>query len=722
MQPILSLLVFLFIGSFLQAQIISGKITDLNDNALFGTSVYLKGTYDGTTTDSLGNFKFQTSETGEKILVVKFIGYEDSETPVIIQLDQPVVMKVSMHEKKTALNEVVITAGVFEAGDKKRGLQLKTLDILTTANSNGDIAGALNTLPGTQSVGEEGGLFVRGGEKNETKTFVDGMLVSNPYTSKVPDMPSRGRFSPLLFSGVSFSTGGYSAEYGQALSAALILQTPSFPEKSLTSISLFPFGAGVNKTWKGDSASFTAILDYHNMAGYFKAVKQEVDWKKSPEGLGSTFLLRKKIGKSGFFKSFASLNASKLEFELPAYLVDNDNRNLKLINDDIYFNSVYTEVLPSQWLLKAGVACNFDIEKVNFDHFMANTYNDNGQARFVIQKNLNSKLLFKTGAEINFQKYHQEYLQKDSFFNADMHFSSAILGVFAETEWAVSSRLFLRLGSRFEYTGIQHQMNLVPRTALAYKTSDNSQISVAYGTFTELPKDDYLKFNTSLSTEAAAHYVANYQLSINDRMFRAEVFDKEYKHLATFDSILNDPNPAHYQNDGYGYARGLELFLRDRKTLRQGDFWIAYTFMDTKKKYLDIKTLQRPYLFSKHSFSVVGKYFFSKLNSQVGLTYQFTSGRPYYQKVAGEFLNGFTPDIHNVSLNISYLTRFAGNFTIIHFSVNNVLGNNQIYGYHFSNEKDVSGNYQAYPVKAQAKRFFVLGIFVTFDKTSSLIN
>ena len=46
--------------------------------------------------------------------------------------------------------------------------------MLTTANSNGDIFNAINTMPGTQSVGEEGGLFVRGGEKYETKTFVDG--------------------------------------------------------------------------------------------------------------------------------------------------------------------------------------------------------------------------------------------------------------------------------------------------------------------------------------------------------------------------------------------------------------------------------------------------------------------------------------------------------------------------------------------------------------------
>jgi hypothetical protein len=35
-------------------------------------------------------------------------------------------------------------------------------------------------------------------------------------------VPSRGRFS-ILFSGMSFSTGGYSAEYEEALSSVLLL-------------------------------------------------------------------------------------------------------------------------------------------------------------------------------------------------------------------------------------------------------------------------------------------------------------------------------------------------------------------------------------------------------------------------------------------------------------------------------------------------------------------
>ncbi|MEJ7665878.1 MAG: hypothetical protein WKG07_43365 [Hymenobacter sp.] len=59
----------------------------------------------------------------------------------------------------------MITGGAFEASDERRAAVLKPLDMLTTAGANADIAAALNTLPGTTRVGEEGKLFVRGGRR-----------------------------------------------------------------------------------------------------------------------------------------------------------------------------------------------------------------------------------------------------------------------------------------------------------------------------------------------------------------------------------------------------------------------------------------------------------------------------------------------------------------------------------------------------------------------------
>ncbi len=140
-------------------------------------------------------------------------------------------LTVILEEQPGEIRAVIIAAGAFDSGELSRPVVLKPMDIATTPSAVGDIYGALATLPGAQLVGNEGGLFVRGGEGYETKTFIDGMQVSNPYMSKLPDLPTRSRFSPLLFSGTAFSTGGFSAEYGQAPSSSGLTYMHASPKR-----------------------------------------------------------------------------------------------------------------------------------------------------------------------------------------------------------------------------------------------------------------------------------------------------------------------------------------------------------------------------------------------------------------------------------------------------------------------------------------------------------
>jgi len=68
--------------------------------------------------------------------------------------------------------------------------------------------------------------------------------VAQPYDASTNNLPTRGRFSPFLFSGISFSTGGYSAEYGEALSSVLLLNTLDEPDQNKTDIALMTVGLG----------------------------------------------------------------------------------------------------------------------------------------------------------------------------------------------------------------------------------------------------------------------------------------------------------------------------------------------------------------------------------------------------------------------------------------------------------------------------------------------
>ncbi|NBW38196.1 MAG: TonB-dependent receptor, partial [Cytophagia bacterium] len=195
--------------------LISGKVSDEKGESIPGANVSLKDTYDGASTNIDGSFRFSSTEKGKHVLVVTFVGYKNHEQAVELT-GTPLVLNIELKETINQLEAVTITAGAFTASDESRRTVFKALDIATTAGATADIAGALNTLPGTQKVGESGRLFVRGGEGNETKTFIDGMVVLDAYGPAAPNTPSRGRFLPFMFKGTSFSTGGYSAEYGQA--------------------------------------------------------------------------------------------------------------------------------------------------------------------------------------------------------------------------------------------------------------------------------------------------------------------------------------------------------------------------------------------------------------------------------------------------------------------------------------------------------------------------
>jgi hypothetical protein len=211
MKQLLLMMMAMFATMFAFAQTkITGTVKDNHNRPVASVSITLKDTYDGAVTDSTGKFSFRTSEKGDHIIEIKSVGYKTIQQTITLK-GEPIALAFSLKEEVNEMNAVTVTAGSFSAGDRKRGNVLTALDIVTTGGANGDITAALKTLPGAQQVGEQEGLFVRGGAGYETKQFIDGTLVNNPYNTSVPDIAQRGRFSPNLFKGTVFTTGGYSA-------------------------------------------------------------------------------------------------------------------------------------------------------------------------------------------------------------------------------------------------------------------------------------------------------------------------------------------------------------------------------------------------------------------------------------------------------------------------------------------------------------------------------
>lgn len=672
---------------------ITGKVTDTRGEPLIGANVLIKDSYDGTSSGAEGVFNFTTSETGAKVLQVLILGYETYEQPV--QLDgKEINLNIKLKEKVNELNAVTISAGSFEASDEKKAVILSPLDIVTTASAAGDIYGALQTLPGTQTIGETEGLFVRGGSATEAKTVIDGMDVPHPYFSSVPDIAQRGRFNPFLFKGTFFSTGGYSAEYGQAMSSALLLKTQDMPDKSLShvGISVVGIGGGHEHRWKNTSLGLSA--NYINLAPYFNIAKQRTDWVKDPQNIGTELTFRQKTSKTGMIKTFGYFNASQVSLNRDD--ISSGQRNLfELDNRNTYINTSYKELIRNKYTLYTGIAYGRNEDRIQIDTTKITADDEHIQVRSTLSRQIGRLSDIKIGGETG----HADYTSSFNQFTRDNE--ENLSAGFIESNIYLTDKLVTRVGARTEHSTLIGKTNYAPRASLAYKTSDDGQVSLAYGQFFQTPSQLYVTPQTAdLDFEKASHYIVNYQIITDKRTFRIEPYYKVYENLIR---TAPDTNVS-----GTGYAKGIDIFWRDKKTIKYVDYWISYSYLDSKRQYLDYPMETVPTFASKHTLSLVYKQYIPKLTSNIGASYTFATGRPYFNPNNPVFLGDRTNDYHNLSLNFNYLTTIRDNFTVFVLAVSNVLGFDNIYGYNYSPDGKTRN-----AVQAPNKRFIFAGMFIT---------
>ncbi len=740
---LLPTLILLFYHT-LSAQVkISGTTKDNKNHPLAGVSITIKNTYDGSTTDSAGNFTFHTTEKGEQIITASSIGFNAFEQKINIS-KEPIQLAIALKEKLDELKAVMVTAGSFAAGDSKRAAVLSSLDVATTAGSNADITAALKTLPGTQQVGEQEGLFVRGGAGYETKQFIDGTLVNNPYYSSVPDITSRGRFSPFLFKGTVFTTGGYSALYGQALSSALLLESIDLPEKSEIDASISPLflGIGTQHLAKDKKSSWGINYGYTNVALYFNLVKQTPDFFKIPRFHNGDANFRFKTKSGGIVKYYTTFSQSNLGLRRP----DIDSLYLKdafaLTNYNWYNNLSWRENLGNGWKMNLGTSYSTNKDNIiqqiqdqsnrpkQFETGMYWMQNKNfdlehrqdlSQVKAVFEKKLTGISSIRFGSEY-WYSYDKSTIH-DSLYKLIDNYTAA----FAETDIFLTNELAAKTGLRVESSSIIHKVDIAPRLSLAYKTGKNAQISVAYGIFYQKPENNQLYYTTSLGMTKATHYIINYQKMTPERIFRVEGYYKKYEDLIK--TVPVSYYSAGYNNNGTGYAKGIDVFWRDKKSIKNFDYWISYSYIDTKRDYLNYPQQLQPNFVANHTASVVMKRFFTKIKSGFNFTYSYATGRPYYNLLVNNnnkyFIadEGKTKSYNSLNFSAEYVPGIgkanAKTFIVLFASMTNVLGANQVYGYNYS----YNGMYKE-PVVPPAKRFYFIGCFLSWgvDRSQDAIN
>ncbi|WP_300566421.1 TonB-dependent receptor [Flavobacterium sp.] len=692
---------FISLIGFSQATI-SGKITDNKNKPLSGVNVFVDGTYDGATTNESGDFSFETTTTGNQILVISYLTFDTQNFPIVIETYQSQTIKLK--SSVNSLDAVYISAGTFEAGDKARVSVLKPLDIVTTAGSNADIVAALQTLPGTQTVGESGRLFVRGGEADETQTFVDGVRVAQPYGATSQNLPTRGRFSPFLFSGISFSTGGYSAEYGDALSSVLLLNTTEVPDEEKTDVSFMTVGLGLSNTQKWNKSSLSVNTAYIDLAPYQAAIPQDVHFNRAFQSLSGETVYRYKFN-AGMLKMYAAFDASRFDLDQESINAPYKTR-IDLHNNNFYFNTSYKGRFGNNWQLIAGMSYGYGNNKIGIDTDKLNNTENASHLKVKLKKSFSDRVKLSFGADYFITKFDEDFNK-----TFESGYNSNIAAVYTEADIFFSKEFAAKVGVRVSNNDLLKETAISPRASLAYKVSKNGQFALAYGMFEQAPKQDYLKYSDDFENEKASHYILNYQYSHEKRTFRAEVYYKDYSDLVKFDTETAQFD-SQYNNKGFGFAKGLDVFWRDGKTIKNMEYWVSYSYIDSKRDYKNYVSEVTPSFIAKQNISLVTKYWINDWKSQIGFSHSFNSGRPYQNPNEAQFMNSKTKTYNNLSFNWAYL---LSQQKILYFSISNMLGTKNVYGYEYANTQNANGIYDRRAITPSADRFFFVGFFWTIS-------
>ncbi len=710
MKIITTILILTFCFELHAQNIISGIIKDKNGNPIEGANVYIKGSIDGATSISTGEFSFNTEKKGIITLVISFVGYKEYES--ISDVKNLKNLDIILKEEEANLDEVMITASTFSLGKSVTVKKMDALDIVMTGSSNGDIYGAIQSLPGTQKVGENGKLYVRGGEADETQMFIDGMHVLVPYTSPALNTPARSKFSPFLFKGINFSLGGYDIEYGQALSSVLPMDTKDISTNTKIGINISPLSIGGGGSYSTGKQSISGDIEYSNLKFYNSIFPDRYDWEKNYETLSAQTQYKSEVGKLGIFKLFFDYDNTNFIRNISDILNNQPPRRFNLNQNNYYINSTFTTLTKSNYNLFLGIAFSKVRNTYKGTSIQNDTYKEwlsEVHMKFKIKKSISQVFKFSTGFESYIKTYDNQYVDSQKITKQKQNIDNNIYAYYLDNQFKLARKLYANVSGRLDFISYNSELTFSPRLSLNY-VNNHFQLSGIFGKYYQTPQNNIISANVSkLNQESATHYILGSSYNYKGKLLKLELYYKDYNNLI----LLRNKN---YTSDGYGKSSGLDFYFTDDSSFKNLQYTISYSYNNSKRLYKNYTKESMPLFATEHNGTFSIKYFVKSLKAYLGFSNTYASGRPYNNPNLIGFVNSKTKSYNSLDMNLTFLLNRK---LILYTSISNALGRQNIFGYTYSNTPDQDGYYKRQPIKSSRDRFFYIGLFISLKNNSA---
>ncbi|MDR2065633.1 MAG: TonB-dependent receptor [Prevotellaceae bacterium] len=700
-------LLYLVNGFVLQAQTkLSGEIVDKSNNPVPGVQVDFNKGLLQTVSDNSGKFTLTYSDTLQnRSIRFQSFGYK-TKTMVINKGQQSI--KVMLLD--SAYNLGGVTVAAFRNGRfsdySAQTLQMSTFDIVTNPAAMADIIANMRVLPGVQANDNDGRLIIQGGNSGESQVYINDLIVANPYSSSSRNAGARSRFNSDLFEGIVLQSGGFNAEFGQALSGVVNLNTKEKEQmEAKTTIAVSSVYAGVTHIDKKPSYAYRASLDYSNLALSKRLSESQYHWKKDYRQIAADLFLTKEF--SSKTKMTAQFNGSYAGGVYAWEDIDNTPMESNIRQTYLYAQMNFYHTFNEQ--LSLSIGGNLVVDKFSGTDIQTKTDKLSTQDiwshnKITLQYKYR-KLINRAGVEFIYNPCTETYSLGHDYTAKP---NNNLFSIYDDLKLFLTNNLTASIGVRGEYSGYLQKFNVAPRVYIAYRLNHKNIFSLSVGDYFQLPAMDYLKQSNNIDFTSVTKGTVSYSYVKKSGKFQIDAYYKKYKDVVTY---LQEQNKAkNFANAGSGHGYGVDLFWKSNAG--RLEYWLTYSYNNTKKQYDYFSEKIAPTYVAPHSFNITLKYWIAPLRSMVGTNYTVSSGTPYYSDANPYAKSGATPFRNRWDISWSYLPT---NWIVVHFGCQNVLGYQNIYGYEYS--KINAGAKRA--ITANDKRFIFLGVFVTFSKSKT---
>jgi hypothetical protein len=723
-----------------QNYMLRGTVTDAKTKeALVGVSVVIKNYNFGATTDETGLYEIQFQKAGDYIIELSYVGYKTlTVNNLKIRSSKPLTINVEMEEDIFSSDVVEVRGSYFTSQERIEvsTLNLSQEEIRRFPGGFEDVVRTVSTLPGVSINVDQGrnDLLVRGGGPSENLFIVNNIEIPNinHFGTQGGGSGSLSYINLDFIEDVRFSTGGFSAQYGDKLSSVLNLDlTEGRRDRFGGKATLAATQLGLNL--EGPISDKSSYL--------FSIRKSYLDWIFKASGVPFVPV----YSDINFIYNQSFENNNKLSFisfitsdHTSKDLTNEENRvfNAALMNNrqQQFVNGVnYRHMLSKGYL---DLTANVNVQRFKFsqdDQNVVQYFKNNSEEVEYITKaqyfhQFSKRFAFRTGAQFKAIENNSTTAFADTVVdrsgnrvyytelglsnkNLSEGVSATKYSLFTEVDLTFGN-LEVLLGLRLDHYGFINEKNyLVPRVNAKYALNNRTSIKASAGRYAQAPSyvwvqnpsnKDLVALKNDMFVLGIEHYLST------DLKLSFEAYTKRYSDLPTGaiagvnDYLVLTNTGAGFGGRGdnfgsFGYqplksaasgkAYGFEFFMQKKysDTPYYGQLSLSYNKSDVTAGNGNVY----PTIFDQRFiFNLSGGYKFSERWEASG-KFRFYSGRPFtpiynpsqnggnLQNIPDEYLSDRLANGHQLDVRVDRFAYYE-NFTLIYYlDIQNVYNQEQ---------------------------------------------